>query len=367
VWSEGRRYIDFTSGIFAANLGHNNDTVLDAVFTATRKTGPHSYSYGLPSRDEYLKRLCAWSGFEHAHLFTTGSEAVEAAMRVAWILGYGADDFYGLPGSFHGKTWGPDKILLRFNDTCDFASKDVAMVEGYRGWDAHFWEPEVIESVRCAGLVIVDEVQSGFGRTGKKFAHEYYKDLVPDMIVTGKGQGNGWPVSAVLANGRCAEVLRDHADEFSSTHGGNPVACAAGLAVLAEFNRSGFWNTVNANCMILQSGLADSPYPVNCEGMVAAVLAPTAKDADRIVLECRERRLLVVHTGKAAVKIGPPLTIPGRELAEGLEILISVLRNVSLPGLDCFTANLANGMEQLANQIDEEAFRTMEKQCATQD
>lgn len=315
VISGGDEYIDFTSGIFVANLGHNNPAVNQAVSDAIRQYGPHSYTYGLPIRNEYIKRLCEWSGFDHAHLFTTGSEAVEAAMRVAWHLGHDADDFYALPGTFHGKTWGPNIIARRVPDDFgyDFGKRDVVLVEAYRGWDCHFWSRDDINAVKQSDIVIVDEVQSGFYRTGMKFAHFWYGDdhFKPDMVVIGKAQGNGYPISAVLARGRCADVLKTKADDFSSTHGGNPVACAAGMAVLDQIDKAAEW-------------IKDLPLH-GSSGHVAAIHTDTARRSDEVVLKCRERGLLVVHTGKASVKIGPPLTIPKDQLDAGISILKEVL------------------------------------------
>jgi acetylornithine/succinyldiaminopimelate/putrescine aminotransferase len=145
------------------------------------------------------------------------------------------------------------------------------------------------------------------------------------MIVTGKGQGNGFPISAVLANGRCAEVLRGYSDEFSSTHGGNPVACAAGLAVIEVFEPEEIVHDTYRNSDLLQGRLTSScQFPSEGKGMVAAILTPSADVATEIVLKCREKGLLVVHTGKASVKIGPPLTISSEDLEKGLEILMEV-------------------------------------------
>jgi len=324
-----REYIDFTSGIFAANIGHNNPAVLDAVTGALQHFGPHCYTYGLALRDRYVERLKEWTGFEAVHLFTTGSEAVEAAMRIASLMGFGPDDFFALPGTFHGKTWGPREIAVR-TDFWDFYEADCLLMEGYRGWDANFWTDDQIDSVKQAGVLIVDEVQSGFGRTGKRFAYKHYDDLHPDMMVIGKGMGNGFPVSAICCNGKAAETLESWRDEFSSTHGGNPVACAAGLAVLDYFEKEGVMRQAEEKGHILHEWLeVVCPLVHQGMGMVAAVLAETTEQATMIVERCRDRGLLLVHTNKASVKLGPPLTIPVEQLVRGVKLLGEVIREVT--------------------------------------
>ena len=179
-------------------------------------------------------------------------------------------------------------------------------------------------------MLIVDEIQSGFGRTGKKFAYEHYNDLHPDILVVGKGQGNGFPVSAICCNGKAAETLRSYHDEFSSTHGGNPVACAAGLAVIEYFEKEGVIRQAEQKGHILHDWLEVlCPLEHRGIGMVAAILTETTEQATMIVERCRDRGLLLVHTGKASVKMGPPLTITVEQLVAGVKILGEVIREVT--------------------------------------
>ena len=181
-------------------------------------------------------------------MFTTGSEAVEAALRLVRGQFVDRKKVWGIVGCFHGKTLGARLLdpLGRWihldtirGGAIQYSSKKPAgiIVEGYRGWDAHFWEDSVIawlkQMQQRGALIIFDEIQSGFGRTGRKFAYEWY-DIRPDVLVTGKGQGSGFPVSAVFAS---RSILEPWKEWFSSTHGGGPLACAAGLATIEEFER----------------------------------------------------------------------------------------------------------------------------------
>lgn len=329
IISNGRKYIDFTSGIFCANVGHRNLTVQLAVLEAINRIGPHTYTYATQIRRDYERELLRFTGFDAVHLFTTGSEAVEAAMRLCQMR-YGGIysgpyecSFACLEGTFHGKTWGPREILWPQKESMLPRRGVVAIIEGYRGWDCHFWSRDsVLKPEDSEKIHIWDEIQSGFGRTGTKFAYEQYV-VTPDIMVIGKGMCNGYPGSAVLANGKWAETLEANHDEFSSTHGGNPITCAAGLAVIEEYERLGLPN--QDRCKQLQDGLRAIWPNTNGRGMVAAMLTETEDQATNIVLAARAAGLLLVHTGKASVKIGPPLTITEEQLTEGLTILKGVV------------------------------------------
>jgi acetylornithine/succinyldiaminopimelate/putrescine aminotransferase len=321
VWSYGRAFTDFTSGIFCANVGHNNPVVNDAVAAAIAKYGPHTYTYDTGLRNTYERELLAWTGYDAMQLFTTGSEAVEAALRIArWDVGPDAT-VYKLADTFHGKTYGPMETLTTYNVLP--GKMRTGIIEGYRGWDARFWSQETVDLIKSAEIVIFDEIQSGFGRTGTRFAYQHYDGLAPDLLVIGKGMCNGYPGSAVLARGEMAEIMSVNQEEWSNTHGGNPITCAAGLAVLGVIDRGKIPD--QESCALLQYRLREIWDDVSGRGMVAALLTKSVEDADQIVLAARDKGLLLVHTGKASVKIGPPLTISYEQLATGLVILEEVL------------------------------------------
>jgi len=326
---DGVRCIDFSTGIFAAVLGHRFCEFSD-------RWGMHTYSYDTDIRDEYVVRLRDVTGYDGVLLFTTGSEAVEGALRLARLV-MGRQLVFGLEGCFHGKTLGAQLVRpygKRLKDVGNYAGNRAhsagVIVEGYRGWDCRFWDEDVLDWLRgfqrLGKLLIVDEVQSGFGRTGRFFAYEHY-GLTPDIVVVGKGMGNGFPVSGVLFRGDLIAGSGVSLEEFSSTHGGGPMACAAGLAVLDAFKR---WDLVCESARkgaLLHGRLAGIGFPVSGRGMVAAVFLESVEQADRVVDECARRGLLVVRTGKSTVKLGPALTMVDSMLMEGVGILEEVIRD----------------------------------------
>ena len=236
----------------------------------------------------------------------------------------------GIDSCFHGKTYGPRMKIKRYPSA---NMQQNWIIEGYRGFDCYFW-PEVYlrrwrEAQRRGGLLCFDEIQSGFGRTGKAFAYEHY-DITPDLLVIGKGAFSGFPGSAVLSRSGLISAIAE--GELSSTHGGGPLACAAGLETLKVMVD---WDLVYESYrkgLVLHGYLNEIPGMVGKtagRGLVAAVFAGDSGAADDIVLRCRDRGLLLVHTGKSSVKIGPPLTITDKALVEGLDILKGVLRDVT--------------------------------------
>jgi len=339
VWDQNmKEYIDFTSGIFVANVGHSNSRVREAINDVRFY---HCYNYDNVYRDRYIEKLCEWTGFECAALFSAGCEAVEGALRVMKSHGKGGQvQVLHTPGIFqHGKTMGA-RMHPSFGreieensevqeDRGNLLGVCGIILESYRGWDAHFWDKGWIQYLRayCTEyniLLCFDEIQSGFGRTGKKFCYEHY-DVVPDLVCIGKGMGGGVPLSGLLGS----RELLDLPGDLGSTHSANPTACAAGLAVLEEFEDRDLIKESWKNGDLLKSGLKDISEKhnilVNGCGMVAALMFGSVEIADKFVMDCYEKGLLVVHTGRESVKLGPPLTITEKEMSRGLNIIREVL------------------------------------------
>ena len=324
VWIKGKEYIDFTSGgIFCANLGNNNLNVWGKTFNCAFMS---SYRYNTEIRQRYREKLLNTTGYEDVAFFSDGSMAIEAALRVMRSV-------KGFSDCFHGKTKGASEIDPHGTLYLHSAPLYDYIIEGYRGYDAHFWSDGIIDGLKKAqkkgSLICFDEIQSGFWRTGKMFAYEHY-DIIPDLLVLGKAIGNGFPLSALLTRDK---KLFDGID-LSCTHGGNPMAMAAGLAVLEEFkyDKEGYHTYSLSNVLrVMRENLAckagDTCPKVNGRGMVAALICKDKQEADEIYTEAFKKRLLLVHTGKNTVKIGPPLTISPETLTAGLKILEEVLHD----------------------------------------
>ena len=318
---KSKEYLDFTSGgIFTSNLGIWDPKWEDALTDQIHNL-PTSYTYRTEIREAYEKKLLEVTGFEGCAFFSDGTTAVEAALRV---LSFGSDKYIsGIEDCFHGKSYGPTHTLYRydFDEIRNFKYwKDyVWLIEGYRGWDAYFWPEWFIERMKEVATLCVDEIQSGFGRTGKFFAYEHY-GLDPDIVVVGKAMANGFPMSGILVKDKSWLEGVD----LSSTFGGNPMACAAGLATLEEFERLDLVAESARKGSIFHGELKKLPTHTQGKGMVAAVLFSNVQAADDFVISCAKKGLLVVHTGKNTVKLGPCLTMPDEEIIRGCEILREV-------------------------------------------
>ncbi len=342
----GKHYYDFTSAIFTANVGHGNRTVINAVKGVLNRPLLNTYGYGSLQKKAYLKRLIQFSGFEKAFLFSAGTEATEAALKI--MRSGERQGVITIKGNFHGKTMGaetmngniPDGNIhqIPFSHTFDYNYKrpgdslsgvDLSetcgvMLESFQGWQAMPYFKHFVQDIETVCkendiLLCFDEIQTGFGRTGKKFGYEHY-GVQPDLICCGKGMGSGFPLSAVLGS---EELLQG---EMTSTHGGNPVSCAAGLATIDEIERLDLINESARKGIIFHQRLLDIKNKHGLEwafgkGLYGALIFRTPFLANKVVKKCEENGLLVVHTGRESVKLAPPLTISDNALNIGLDIL----------------------------------------------
>ncbi|TAN50395.1 MAG: aminotransferase class III-fold pyridoxal phosphate-dependent enzyme, partial [Rhodospirillales bacterium] len=213
----------------------------------------------------------------------------------------------------------------------------AVLLESYQGWAAVFYPEDYVQEIaafakRHGLLLAFDEIQSGFGRTGRLFAYQHY-GVEPDLVLCGKGMSSSLPLSAVL--GRAHLLDLPETGSMSSTHSANPLACAAGLAnleslseenLVAEAARKG--ELLSAGLRALQLRHPNRIAHVLGRGLIAAVLltepesgAPDAAMATRAAEIAMRKGLLLVHTGRESIKIGPPLTIPDDALAEGIDVL----------------------------------------------
>ena len=219
------------------------------------------------------------------------------------------------------------------------------MLEAYQGWGALFYPQTYInELIKFAQnnnlLITVDEIQSGFGRTGKLFAFEHY-GLKPDLICLGKGLSSSLPLSAVIGRGNIID-LAEKADVGHSTHSGNALVCAAGLANLEEIESRKLVRESARKGKILfeQLNYIKKNYPqhiahINGHGLVAALLfknhktgKPESEFPSRVCELAMQKGLLMVHTGRASIKIAPPLPIPDAALKEGIKVIEEAIGEV---------------------------------------
>ena len=261
-----------------------------------------------------------------------------------WI-GYHDPDIHHMPFPYpwalNGRSGSEffEKALVNLSDSGIDFKQDICgfMMETFQGWGAIFYPNDFVQDIKkvCKNnniLLTFDEMQSGFARTGKKFGYQHY-EVEPDLLCVGKGMGGGLPLSGVI--GRKEIMDLPEVGNMSSTHSANPLVCAAGLATLEEIERLDLINETRRKGELFFSKLGElkEKYPsrisfVLGKGLVAALLfkKPESVDPDRIfpsrVCEkAMEKGLLAVHTGREAIKLAPPLTIPDEALLEGIQVL----------------------------------------------
>jgi 4-aminobutyrate aminotransferase-like enzyme len=388
VWdSAGNRWIDFTSTIFVANAGHANRHIQAALQEAVSKSLLHSYTYATNIRARYLEKLIGFtpSYFEKAFLLSAGTEATECAVKLMHMQGQKLNKrqlgVVSYEGAMHGRTLAaalmggspasrawigsemPSFMRLDYPHSRQIAAQKMSgaerfssdmdslkqrgvdpavdicgfMLESYVGWNAEFFPKDYVQALANFAkqhgiLLCFDEIQSGFGRTGKLFAYEHY-EVEPDLICCGKGMSSSLPLSGVL--GSAAIMDLPAVGSMSSTHSANPLVCAAGLAnievmeednLVAEAARKG--ELLHGHLRALQARFPDRIQHVLGKGMVAALVLADPKTGEPDVDICNmiaelalRKGLIVVHTGRESVKIGPPLTIADAAIEEGVAVL----------------------------------------------
>jgi 4-aminobutyrate aminotransferase-like enzyme len=217
------------------------------------------------------------------------------------------------------------------------------MLETFQGLGAVFYPPEFVQEVerfarRNNILVAFDEMQAGFGRTGKLFGYMHY-DVEPDIICCGKGASSGVPLSIVLGRKKIMDVAE--LGSMSSTHSANPLACAVGKANLEALIEDGLIDNSRVLGVLFHKRLNEikNRFPghisyVLGKGLIAGVIfndpsgRPLSSLCDKIAVKCMEKGLLVVHTGRESIKLGPPLSINKAALLEGLAVFEEAISEV---------------------------------------
>ena len=353
---EGQKYLDFTSGIGVNSLGYCDLAWAEAVSQQAHKLQHTSNLYYTAPCGKLAKKLCKRTGMSKVFFGNSGAEANEGAIKAARkysVDHYGKDRYnvITLVNSFHGRTlatltatgqdvfhkdFGPFPANFGYIPANDFDTFKAAvddsvcavmmeMVQGEGGVVA--LDADYVQSVAdyCHAhdiLIIVDEVQTGVGRTGTFLACEQF-GLKPDLVTLAKGLGGGLPIGAVLASKKVADTMGP--SSHGSTFGGNPVVCAGGCAVLDAMDDA-FMRNVNARAAQLREGLASLPHVASVSGMglmVGIAFADDVKAAD--VRAACERKGLLVLTAKTRLRLLPPLTLSEHDVDMALEILSDVL------------------------------------------
>lgn len=364
VWdSEGKVYLDFVAGIAVNSLGHSHPALVEAI-KKQAETLIHCSNLYWNERQIELAKLISENSFGGKVFFAnSGAEANEGAIKLA--RKYASVRYEGkrykiitAKNSFHGRTFGaltatgqekyhkgfgpllsgfkyvPLNDIKALNEAIDdeVCAIMLEVIQGEGG--IHEATLEYVKEVRkiCDQndfLFIVDEVQTGIGRTGKLFGYEHY-GVIPDVITLAKGLGGGFPIGAIVAKeDKALFKPGDHA----STFGGNPLACAAGIAVLNEVTKDGFLESVDKKGKYFKKGLETLQKKhriikeVRGKGLMLGCELDL-EDASVIVLKALERGLLINSVSHNVLRFVPPLIVTEGEIDKALEILDEVFSEV---------------------------------------
>lgn len=357
------RYLDFVAGVSACSLGHNHPKVISAIKTQLDRY-LHVMVYGeyIQEPAVALTKLLAThlpKPLETTYLTNSGTEAIEGALKLAKRV-TSRSEIIAANHAYHGNTMGamsvmgyekrkqafrpliPDIRFINFNNVEDLlhiTSKTAAVILETVQGGAGFIEPEngYLEKVRqrcneVGALLILDEIQPGFGRTGKLFGFEHY-NCVPDILVTGKGLGGGMPIGAFTASSEHMNQLKEQPKlGHITTFGGHPVIAAAALATVKEITESDLIaQTLEKEQLIrkhLQHRLISE---IRGRGLMLAAITNSAELTNEVILKCQNKGLILFWLlfEPKAIRITPPLTISNREIIEGCEIIIEVLNTIS--------------------------------------
>jgi acetylornithine/N-succinyldiaminopimelate aminotransferase len=360
---EGRRYLDFGSGIAVTLLGHAHPHLVARLKEQGEKLWHCSNLYGIEVQEQLAERLVAQSFADTAFFCNSGAEALECAIKMARRFQFQRGqperhEIITFEGAFHGRTMatisagGQDKYLEGFRPGLpgfvQVTLGDLAAVEAAIGarTAAVLIEPiqgeggirparsEFLEELRrlCDEhdiLLICDEVQSGMGRTGRLFAYEWTR-ITPDVMTLAKGLGGGFPLGACLATARAASGMTPGC--HGSTFGGNPLACAVGNAVLDVLLEDGFLDraTEHADRLRRQVEQLVAAFPgvlsaVRGQGMLLGLICvpPNTEVSARAMA----RGLLLVPAGENVVRLLPPLIIGQAEIDEAVRVLEEVCQD----------------------------------------
>ncbi|MBK8803413.1 MAG: acetylornithine/succinylornithine family transaminase [Fibrobacteres bacterium] len=347
VWDvEGRKYLDLTSGIAVNALGHADPAVVAAIHEQSSRMTHSSNLYYTPFQGRMARILCSHGAFDKAFFCNSGTEANEAAFKFArkfWFAQGSAwrHEIVSFSQSFHGRTYGAlaatgqDKMQTGFGPMLPGFVRSDLTVESLRECVGAHTAAVILEPILAEGgvvepsaefvaelcvlqkrhgfLLICDEIQTGLGRTGEWFAFPA-SGLAPDLVTLAKPLGGGLPLGAVLLKGAVAEVIQ--AGDHGTTFGGNPVAIAAGLAVLDRLEKPGFLEGVRAVASRLRSGLEAlsgvGPFlEVRGRGMLLGIRV--AVDPNKVIEAAREEGLIIYRAGSDVVRLLPPLVLTAEQ------------------------------------------------------
>ncbi|WP_298899957.1 aspartate aminotransferase family protein [uncultured Psychroserpens sp.] len=357
-----KAYLDFVAGVSACSLGHKHPKVVEAIKTQLDNY-LHVMVYGEYIQEpavELAKLLAAHlpKKLEKTYLTNSGTEAIEGALKLAKRV-TGRSEIIAAHHAYHGNTMGsmsvmgyeerkrvfrplvPDVRFIQFNNEEELSKithKTAAVILETIQGGAGFILPlnNYLEKVRkrcddVGALLILDEIQPGFGRTGKLFGFEHY-NCVPDILVTGKGLGGGMPIGAFTSSTAYMDALQD-APKLGhiTTFGGHPVIAAAALATVKEITESDLIKeTLEKEQLIREHLQHELITEIRGQGLMLAAITLSADITNEVILKCQDEGLILFWLlfEPCAIRITPPLTISKAEIIKGCKIITQVLDSI---------------------------------------
>ncbi len=364
LWDEsGTRYLDAVAGVAVNGLGHGHPKLVKAIAEQAAAVIHTSNLYRVPRQEELADRLCALSGMDRAFFCNSGCEANEAAIKLARLYGHGkgieVPTIIVMEKAFHGRTMatltatGSRKIQAGFEPLLTgFARVPYNDIEAVRQVAEHnksvvavllevvqgegginLLAPDYLAEMRKIGdahgwLLMLDEVQTGIGRTGTWFGFQH-AGVMSDVMALAKGLGSGVPIGACLARGAAADVFKP--GNHGSTFGGNPLACAAALATLDAIESEGLLENARVRGEAIRAGLRErlagvhGVVEIRGEGMMIGV--ELDRPCGELVGVARDAGVLINVTADKVIRLVPPLIYGDAEVTALVDAVSVIVKN----------------------------------------
>jgi len=361
--SSGKEYLDFVAGVSANSVGHNNPNVTNAIKDQLDAFS-HVMVYGefIQQPQVELCKLLAQNSPKNlnaVYITNSGTEATEGALKLAKRV-TNRSEIIAARNSYHGNTMGsmsvsgvekqnqafrpliPGTRFIEFNNESEIAkitNKTAAVIietiQGGAGFiesKNNFLSKVKQRCLEVGALFILDEIQTGIGRTGKFWGFENY-NVIPDIVITGKGLGGGMPIGAFISSFEKMSLLKDNPKlGHISTFAGHPVIAAAAVATVKEITENNFINeALRKEALIRKHLVHPSIKEIRGKGLMLAAILDTAELNEKVVLKCLENGLILFFLlfEAKAMRITPPLTISDEEIIKGCNIILKTINEVS--------------------------------------
>lgn len=363
LWdTDGVEYLDAIAGVAVTSLGHAHPEIAEAMAAQARELLHTSNMFGIPWQERLGERLCGLSGMQRAFFCNSGAEANEAALKLARLHGNARQvaqpQVLVMDNSFHGRTLAtlaatgnpavqrgfeplmPGFVRVPYDDigalhdaVARWPNIVAVLLEPVQGeGGVHPASPHYLQTLRevCDRhdwLLMIDEVQTGIGRTGQWFGFQHAA-IEPDVITLAKALGNGFPIGACLARGKATQLFAP--GHHASTFGGNPLACRVGCTVLEIIQRDGLVERAARSgqrlLAALQAGLAGHPQVRNVRGLGLMIGIELARPCAELVTRAlHEQRLLLSVTRNSTIRLLPPLTCTDAQIDDIAARVIGLL------------------------------------------